>query len=643
MSTDKVSILVLEDDEVFASALQEFLTQSDFTAYVFNQPHDAIDFLNKNKVDYVLSDCLLPQMSGLDFLEKIQQQIPNIKAKYILMSGIYNDKNYIQESIKKTKAIAFLKKPFDMAQLTDLLKKEDFKKEEVSSRKKLYQIFANENLNGRQKRKLIEALDEISGFDLPIIYSLLIETKTSGYLNIYDSKGAVSGISICEGQIVGVDADDKSTFLGEMLIHSGFVTPENVKNALKDKKNRKMGSYLVESNLLSPHAFDIILAEQMNIRLSRMIVDEKIKVNFSFTDVDFLLPAIDSDMLIFYLHDWIASKINSKWLKSFYTLWSGHIIQKTKLFIPDHPALKMSLVQSLDGFVQKIENNTTLNQILEDKNYNEVAVFKAIHFLLIKGLVVFSPRAVFASEKEQYQTLMKIHKEIENKSSLEIIEYMESCTFAGTEDVGGLKQEFVKLLGESPVDKMSDVYRLWSKLHQLVENASKSGGDQNLRQRHKQTVLKNEAEAKLQASGYLEEAKKCLQLNQFKKAQDFLYQIQKLKVEPHQYHIINAWVKIGLLDPQKKDKQLKEIEMEILQIPPDEKYDPLFPFINGLLAKVKGDFMGSKKHFEKSLALDPSFIVARREISLLEGEFKKKQDVLKMDLKDLVSGFFKKK
>ena len=105
----------------------------------------------------------------------------------------------------------------------------------------------------------------------------------------------------------------------------------------------------------------------------------------------------------------------------------------------------------------------------------------------------------------------------------------------------------------------------------------------------------------------------------------------------------SALNKLGApVDPARKMAMLKDVELELLQVPPDERYDALFPFVIGLFNKAKGDVVGARKSLEKSVAMDSSFIPARRELSMLSAQTKK-QDVFNMDLKEMVSGFFKKK
>lgn len=641
-AASKSKILILEDDESVGTALKEVLSRAGYHVFLAGRPDEANAILSSQaNIEFLFCDCLLPQMTGLDFIKQARANYPQARFKIVLMSGIYSDKQFIQEATQTTQAIAFLKKPFEMEQVLKLVKKADApKKEEMSARKLLYQMFANPTVTNRQKRKVIESIEEVSGFDLPFLYSLLAETKSSGYLNIYNADGSVSGISFCNGNIVGVDVDDKTTFLGEMLIQSGYATPESVQEALRDKNNRRIGNYLIQNNQLSPHAFDLILMEQMNIRLVRTIVDQKIRINFASAEVEMMNPSIDADALSHYLHDWIASKISINWLKSLHVMWAGNIIIKSPTFREDHPALSMSLVKSLEGFTMKLNNQMTLTQLLDVKGYSEIAVYKAIHFLLTKGLVVFAQKSSFANPQEQLRVIKKIHAELENKNSYEIVAYMETGTGGGSMDT--ILNDFIGLLGEPPQDQSSETYTVWSKVKALAENAVHEAADANKIDQFRQASQRSEAEAKLKATTLMEEVKKALQYNQFAKALEHLTEVAALNPQAQQLHIYNSWAKLGAVDPVRKPAILKEVELELLQVPPDERYEALFPFVVGIFNKTKGDLVGAKKSLEKSIAMDPSFIPARRELSLLAAQ-NKKQDVFNMDLKQVVSGFFKKR
>lgn len=642
MEDNKAVILILEDDESVGNALKETLSRAGHQVFLCLRPDEASSTISANKIEFIFCDCLLPQMTGVDFITRTRENFPTANFKTILMSGIYTDKSFVQEAVQKTQALAFLKKPFDMEEVLKLVKKEEApKREDSSTRKLLYQVFSNPKITTRQKRKLIESIEEVSGFDLPFIYSLLVETNSSGYLNIYHANGSVSGITFCHGNIVGVDVEDKTTFLGEMLIQSGYALPEDVQNALRDKNNRRIGNYLIQENQLSPHAFDLILAEQMNIRLSRTISEEKIRINFASTEVEMANPYIDSESLMSFLHDWIASKINVNWLKSLYMMWAGYVIVPGPAFSKEDPSFGTSIVKTLEGLGEKLAQRITLNQLLCVQGYNEKAVYKAIHFLLTRGQIVFEQKTSFSSEEEQLQALQKIWTDVQSLNDFGMVDYMEACSM-GTGDARAICNEFLGLLGEMPKNAQSETYKFWTKIKAKAETSAVSASDMKQRAQFREAAARSEAEDKLKANRLMEEARQALQFNQYAKALDMLTQIGGLNPQMQQLHVYNAWAKLGLIDPAKKTFQLKEIELELMQVSPDERYDALFPFVIGLFNKHKGDVVGARKSLEKAIAIDPSLIVARREISLLDAA-NKKQDILKMDLKEMVSGFFKKK
>lgn len=644
MEESKIKILVLEDDVTLGEALKEAFTRVGHQVFLVTEPEKATEIIENEKIDLLFIDCLLPQMMGIDYITKIRKEIPaRMCFKTVLMSGIYTDKDFIQDATKKTQAIGFLKKPFDLNEALKLVKVDERpRKEDSSPRKNLYQIFGRNMVSNREKRKLIESLEEVSGFDLPFIYSLLVETKSSGHLNIYGMDGNVSGVSFSNGVIVGVDIEDKTTYLGEMLIQSGYAQVEDVQAALNDKSPRRLGQRMIQANKLSPHAFDLILTEQMNIRLSRTIVDQMIRINFASVEVEMIEPSIDSDSLSYFLHDWIASKLSSNWLKSMHLMWSSYRITRSSTYREDHPALKMSLIQSLDALAEHLGRGVTLMDLLGQHGYHEAAVHKAIHFLLTKGLISFSKSQAVVTPQEQLKALRKIFTEIQGKNHFQVVEFFG----LGQEtmvSISSMVEEFLPVLGEQPNDQKSEAYRLWNQVRMRVTDACTSFLDTGQRQQYKQNNQKSEAEKKLRATSLIEEAKQALQLNQYAKAATVMDQVMELNPEVAQVHLYNAWAKVGILDPAKKIQQLKDIEFELMQVPPDEKYDAIFPFVTGLLQKAKGDLSGARKSFEKCLALNSSMIVARRELNQLGSNAHKPDDILNMDLKKMVSGFFKKK
>ncbi len=638
-------ILVIEDDAHLGASLREALTRKGHFVFHVMKPEEALQLMTKQVFNYVLTDCLLPQMTGIDLIKKIRQEIPDESTtKFILMSGIYTDKTFQNEALSETGAIGFLKKPFQLEELDQYIVKvqtvsatSDSLQE--SARKNLYEIFEKEKVSPREKRKLIESLEEVDGYDLPFIYSLLAETKTSGHLNIFTEGGVVSGVTFFQGAIVGVDVEDQSTFLGHMLIQSGYLAPQDLKEILNDKSPRRIGQKLIEASKLSPHAFDMILNEQMNVRLTRTIIDGKVRVNFVSTEVEEISPSIDSDQLTEYLHDWVASKIPLNWLESLYLMWSGQKILKSSQWKDEHAVLKTSFLKRLKNLPEKITQGANINELLTIEGYDAISIYKALHLLLLKGLIIFSSEKVSLDASAQKQHVKKLHDQINNKESSEVLELFKEI-LASKHETEWL-DELMKFIGPAPQDQ--DVLKLWKSVKDKFDRALRIHWSETDTQ---VTSIKKEdnSERKIKAIRMVDESKVQLQLNRYAKAMEILNEVAKIFPSAAGLRVCKAWGQLGLVDPNKKVFQLKEIELELMQVPPDERYDATYPFVMGLYQKAKGDFVNARKSFEKSQAIDPSFIAPKRELSMLDSaKNTPKQDVFNMDLKDVVAGFFKKK
>lgn len=635
-------VIVLEDDKSLAGALAQLLEKEGIGHLVTSKPEEARNYLATHRVAAIFIDCLLPSENGVDFAKSLRAQFPKDTLDIILMSGVFTDPSFVRDSIREAEAIAFLKKPFKNQDLLQHIKRPTAASEAPHPRKVLYQLFNHPDASVREKRKAIEALEEIHGFDLPLIYSLLVDSKLSGHLNIVTRQGEVSGISFSEGLIVGVDIVDRDTYLGKLLIESGFLLADDLNLALNEKNTKKLGERLLQGNMVSPHGFNIVLANQMSIRLSRTIVDQTVRVNFVPTDVEASSPNVDAQLFQNFLHDWIASKITNDWLKAHFTPWGHARFVKAAGFESKSSALNMPLVKNLEGLIDKVTSGSTLTELLDGKVFPEQTLYKSLHFLLTSGLLAFEERALL-KESERIKLMRTMLQQFSNKNKFEIFDLMARMTNSSESRPDTVYREFSQLLGDEPPETQKECVTLYRQLAMIGKGAYDFARSSN-RDKMKEEMLKGEVEMKLKASSLFDEAKNGLQKSQFRESLALLQKIVTLDPKMDKLHLYLAWAKLGCLDHTKNKLQaLKEIDMDLMQVAPEDKFDSLYNFVMGLYSKAKGDTPGARKAFEKAIAMDNSMIVARRELTVLSSQTTQKTDLLNADLKTLVGNIFSRK
>ncbi len=647
---NKGKVIVLEDDLTLAQAMVQAFQKAGSDAVAVSRSDELKKLLNINDVQTVFIDCLLPSENGIDVAKDIRKNHPASRLDIVLMSGLFTDQHFVKDSVRQTQSLGFLKKPFSMPEALGYIKIKKTKApekvylEEVSPRKNLYMLFGKNPVSLREKRKAIEALDELHGYDLPYLYSLLAETRSTGHLNIVSMDSDVSGVTFAEGNIVAVDVVDEGTFLGKLLLEGGFVLPDDLNTALNSTNPKRLGEKLISLNFLSPHGFLIAMENQMNIRLSRTIRDEKFKVNFVASDIAVSDPHIDIEDLGGFLHDWVASKISVDWLKSLYIQWSHFVIKKSSSFELNNPILKKPLISNFPGVLDHILSQRPVSQIVDATEYPQAALFKAIHLLITKGFITFEESAM-QNEHGSYLRLKHIMDQFYDKNKFEIFDVIVKMVGSLNRNTEEVRNEFFQLLGPTPQTGVESV-----SLHEQITTLANEAFAFELgsnKDQLKEDLARNDVEQKLKASSMYEDAKNKLQKGQYTEALRILEKCLEMDSSLSKGRIYVSWARLAAKGsgPQKANV-LKEVEVDMMQVPPEEKLEAIYSFVMGVYYKIKGDLGFAKKSFEKAVHLDGDLIVARRELNVLqnlESKNQKKNDVLSADLKDLVSNFFKKK
>ena len=112
MEDNKLSILIIDDDPIYRR-LSGSILQDRFNVFTAEAPSVGFNILKTKKIDFVICDYRLPEMNGLEVLERIKRDFPHIETIMISDSG---NMDTVIEALRQG-AIDYFKKPFTPADI----------------------------------------------------------------------------------------------------------------------------------------------------------------------------------------------------------------------------------------------------------------------------------------------------------------------------------------------------------------------------------------------------------------------------------------------------------------------------------------------------------------------------------------------
>ena len=116
---EKIAILVVDDDPSVLELTSRLLSAFGYLVFPYGNATDAMVRLQENTIHVVLTDIMMPEVTGLQFLEKVHafnSEIP------VIMMTAYAEMEVTIEAIRKG-AFDFMLKPFKPAYLAHAIKK----------------------------------------------------------------------------------------------------------------------------------------------------------------------------------------------------------------------------------------------------------------------------------------------------------------------------------------------------------------------------------------------------------------------------------------------------------------------------------------------------------------------------------------
>jgi DNA-binding NtrC family response regulator len=125
------TLLLVDDESIIITAMKRILNEEGYQILSTTKASLGFELLATNRVGVVLCDIRMPEMSGIEFFNRVRQLHP--KTIRIAMTG-YADMAMVADAINKGSIYKFLTKPVDNKMLRHILKKafRDFESESTT-------------------------------------------------------------------------------------------------------------------------------------------------------------------------------------------------------------------------------------------------------------------------------------------------------------------------------------------------------------------------------------------------------------------------------------------------------------------------------------------------------------------------------
>jgi response regulator RpfG family c-di-GMP phosphodiesterase len=114
-SNGQPTVLIVDDEDMVITSIRAFLQlETEYKILGLTSPEEAVKYLQTNPIDVVVSDYLMPRMTGLQLLAKAKDLQP--EAARVLLTG-HADKQSAIQAINEVGLFQYLEKPWDNSQL----------------------------------------------------------------------------------------------------------------------------------------------------------------------------------------------------------------------------------------------------------------------------------------------------------------------------------------------------------------------------------------------------------------------------------------------------------------------------------------------------------------------------------------------
>lgn len=153
MTDNKINILYV-DDEVNNLTSFKAMFRVKYNVFTAISANDAMKIMETQPIEVIITDQRMPNMTGVEFLEKVLEQYP--EPMRILLTG-YADMNAVIDAVNKGKIFHYLSKPWNEEELDMTIQRAFDVYKQAQEMKQLSEklIVSNDQLEFLLRQKLL--------------------------------------------------------------------------------------------------------------------------------------------------------------------------------------------------------------------------------------------------------------------------------------------------------------------------------------------------------------------------------------------------------------------------------------------------------------------------------------------------------
>jgi response regulator RpfG family c-di-GMP phosphodiesterase len=119
MDNNRFNILYVDDEEINLRVFKSSFRR-DFNVFLANSAKEGLDVLENNRIDVVITDQRMPEITGVEFLKTIHERFPSIPPNRLILSGFAKDEE-IEVAFKNYLLFSFISKPWNAEELKEII------------------------------------------------------------------------------------------------------------------------------------------------------------------------------------------------------------------------------------------------------------------------------------------------------------------------------------------------------------------------------------------------------------------------------------------------------------------------------------------------------------------------------------------